>query len=628
MLVINHLKKSFKDHIIFDDVHLEVNKNDWVIITGKSGSGKTTLLKMMTGLLDYDDGEIMYEGKVLHHKDFEGLRRNEWSIVFQEKNFIEEYSIYQNLSLINDHNEDIDALLEYFHLMDLKYKKVSQLSSGELQRVSIIRALLKNAKVLFLDEPTGNLDNQSTNEVIKMLKEVNKSMTIIMISHDHDLFQYADQVITIHNQQLSITENNQNKKDIKTTNYSPFKMSLIKQFKMALWNFKYYLKTYVLGIIIFVCLCTGFVFSRYIGEGINSAIKQEMIKKDTEYELVLTSDEVLSIDDVKQFSKTTNSKNYDLCLNLFLEKNENHFNVDHKEFVFENTVHFLSEYSTQDHIEDVGISSALFNKLKLGKNDKNISIDVDILSDFKEDRFIYWVDDDYKVYEPVYIQHSIDLSDYQIIEEDEYNIYLSHDFIESLANTYNHPLIQTFKVNYDSYDHLSSAKQYFEDHGLMTFSIYDDFKNIENEIETEFVIFKYSSYVMLIIIYIVMLFILYIIYSHKRNQRRIIKELGMSFKDQCIVNVFENLILSICIIALSFISTMLFIQVFEGIYEIQSFLPQSLLEIAATYTLPLQNIRWFNVETLEILKCILIVSVPVLLLSIVIFNLKNYERFD
>lgn len=321
MLELKNISKSFAETMIFKNVNLKIDAYDWVMLSGKSGSGKTTLLNIMTGFADDYEGEIYYQGILVQKQALEKLRRSDFGIVFQEKNLILEYTVYQNLlltaSLYEDADIKIDQLLTRFHLQELKNKKVNQLSGGQKQKIAIIRALLKRPQVLFLDEPTGNLDETSSLEIMKMLKEINQKVTIFMITHDQELFQYANKVVFIEEHHLvekkNISKNHSLLQQITLTK----SLSLSLMLRMGFWNFKYYLKTYCLGIFIFVLACTGYIFSHEIGQSVDNDLKDILIYHNQEYELSIFSDEPTGKEEVKNLAEETNAKDYDLQLKLF-----------------------------------------------------------------------------------------------------------------------------------------------------------------------------------------------------------------------------------------------------------------------------------------------------------------------
>ena len=189
------------------DINLEINKGEFVVILGKSGSGKSTLLHIMAGLETPTRGEVVIDNmniSSLDEKQRSLLRKEKIGLIFQSYNLIPVLTVEENIKLptININNRDDEYVNELMELLNIKYRKThlpNQLSGGQQQRVAIARALVNKPSIIFADEPTGNLDTKTEYEVLKLLKESQKkyNQTIVMITHNMDITQYADKVIKI-----------------------------------------------------------------------------------------------------------------------------------------------------------------------------------------------------------------------------------------------------------------------------------------------------------------------------------------------------------------------------------------------------------------------------------------------
>ncbi|MDY0277248.1 MAG: ABC transporter ATP-binding protein/permease [Acholeplasma sp.] len=176
-------------------INLDFNLNEFVAITGESGSGKTTLLNVISGLDSYEDGELYVNGLETSHytvKEWEEFRAKNIGFVFQNYNVIDSYTVYQNV-IIALEAQGYDSktkkqraleLIDRVGLTSHKNQKTAKLSGGQKQRVVIARALAKNAPIILADEPTGNLDEQSGKEIMKLLKEISKDKLIILVTHN------------------------------------------------------------------------------------------------------------------------------------------------------------------------------------------------------------------------------------------------------------------------------------------------------------------------------------------------------------------------------------------------------------------------------------------------------------
>lgn len=191
-----------------DGVSLAVGQGEFVSIIGTSGSGKSTLLNMLGGLDVPDFGEIIIRGKKIAKMNDEQLsifRRRNIGFVFQNYNLIPVLNVYENIVLpveLDGETPDRDYIGEIMSTLGIEEKRYSlpnQLSGGQQQRVAIARALAAKPAILLADEPTGNLDSRTSQEVLGLLKLTGKrySQTIVMITHSEELAQLCDRIIRI-----------------------------------------------------------------------------------------------------------------------------------------------------------------------------------------------------------------------------------------------------------------------------------------------------------------------------------------------------------------------------------------------------------------------------------------------
>ena len=194
-----------KLHII-RNLNLSVEEGEFISILGRSGSGKSTLLNVI-GLLDkIDDGKIFIDGKevdVLSDVEKDRLKNRMLGFVFQFHYLLPEFTALENVmlpALIDDFSNKSEIekrameLLKSVGLEERVHHKPSQLSGGEKQRVAIARALINSPKILLADEPTGNLDEETSETIFNILKDINKNrkQTIIVVTHSKDLAQISD----------------------------------------------------------------------------------------------------------------------------------------------------------------------------------------------------------------------------------------------------------------------------------------------------------------------------------------------------------------------------------------------------------------------------------------------------
>lgn len=212
-----------------DNCSFGIEKGDFVVILGPSGAGKTTILNMLGGMDNATSGEITVDGKRIDQLDYNELieyRRHDIGFVFQFYNLIANLTTLENIELACQLSEDAlepRVILKLVGLEDRIHNFPSQLSGGEQQRVAIARAIAKNPKILLCDEPTGALDSKTGQMIIDLLLKncKNMGMTTIVITHNAEIANYADKVITIKNGTVeSITTKDDKKSPVSKPNQS------------------------------------------------------------------------------------------------------------------------------------------------------------------------------------------------------------------------------------------------------------------------------------------------------------------------------------------------------------------------------------------------------------------------
>lgn len=205
-LVKNYATKSFTTNVL-KNISFAIEKGDFLVITGPSGSGKTTLLNCISGLEKITSGEILFEGEDLgsiSNDKMSNLRKNHIGFVFQAYNLLPNLTLYENIALAgiiagDENSKRINELLKHFNLLDYKNYFPNQVSGGMQQRCAIVRALINDPDLIFADEPTGNLDSKSGEEVMKTFKKLHEEYgkTIVMVTHSLDHLKYANRHIQI-----------------------------------------------------------------------------------------------------------------------------------------------------------------------------------------------------------------------------------------------------------------------------------------------------------------------------------------------------------------------------------------------------------------------------------------------
>lgn len=195
-------------------INLQFRMGEFVAITGESGSGKSTLLKVISGMESFDDGELFVDGEPTFQydeDDWEEYRRQKIGFVFQDYSLIGHYSAKENIVtalLVMGEDKDIaekeaERYMTRVGLEKQMNQRASQLSSGQKQRLSIARALAKKTDIIVADEPTGNLDSETGEQIIKLLKDLSKDHLVIMVTHNYEQVEsYVTRKIRLHDGEL------------------------------------------------------------------------------------------------------------------------------------------------------------------------------------------------------------------------------------------------------------------------------------------------------------------------------------------------------------------------------------------------------------------------------------------
>ena len=209
MIEVKNLTKKFtRNATEFDAVHdvsLEVKNGEFAAIIGHSGSGKTTLFNMIAGLISPTSGEIYIDGSEItkmEENEKAIFRNHNMGYVLQGQSLLNNFTILDNICMpaylssdVEEFKERALELLKQIGLEEFANEYPSNLSGGEIRRVSIVRAMINNPKIIVADEPTSNLDPENSNKVMQMLKDISKSGTTVLLStHELEYLSYVDTV--------------------------------------------------------------------------------------------------------------------------------------------------------------------------------------------------------------------------------------------------------------------------------------------------------------------------------------------------------------------------------------------------------------------------------------------------
>lgn len=216
IITVDNVYKSFgtgeTEVKVLQGASLSVKQGEFVSLMGQSGSGKSTLLYLIGGLDKDYDGEIIVCGSKLHglkEKEMSDIRLNKIGFVFQFYNLVQNLSVEDNILLpisvagknLAEYKKKLNEILDITELSSKRKAKPSELSGGQQQRVSIARALLGEPAVILADEPTGNLDKESAEKIMKLFSDINreKGMTILQVTHNEEYAKYGNRIVRLEN---------------------------------------------------------------------------------------------------------------------------------------------------------------------------------------------------------------------------------------------------------------------------------------------------------------------------------------------------------------------------------------------------------------------------------------------
>lgn len=333
-------------------VSLKFDMGEFIAITGESGSGKSTLLNVISGLDTYEEGEMYVNGEETSHyneEDYEEYRKKYIGNIFQSFNLVNSYTVYQNVELVLLINGEtrrsvkhkVIDILKKVDLYKYRHTKVSKLSGGMKQRVSIARCLAKDTPIIIADEPTGNLDSKNAKSVLKLLYEISKYKLVIVVTHNFEqISEYATRRITMHDGSVIEDMKLKDKNEVKEVNTSKFKKTkVISNLRLGIRNTfnivpKFLLLTFVYA---FVLISIVGVYSAFLElESANNTYNSFFNETDANKRVIVkkkdnssfTNEEINKLKSISNVEKViTNDYVYDYSMslmdyeNIFLDSN-------------------------------------------------------------------------------------------------------------------------------------------------------------------------------------------------------------------------------------------------------------------------------------------------------------------
>ena len=217
---VKNIEKYFGEFKILDNISMNVNKGDFIAIMGPSGSGKSTLLYSISGMDEITDGSVWIDGENLSEMKEEErarIRLKKMGFVFQNVQMLKTSTVLDNIMLpglvAGEEQADVIRkrairLMQEMDISQIADRDIRKVSGGQLQRASICRAMINNPEVLFMDEPTGALNSEATEQVLEILKRLNKEgVTIVMVTHDPKVAEKTKKIVYIQDGKTITREN-------------------------------------------------------------------------------------------------------------------------------------------------------------------------------------------------------------------------------------------------------------------------------------------------------------------------------------------------------------------------------------------------------------------------------------
>ena len=219
MIELKGVRKSYGANEVLKGIDLRIEEQDYLVILGASGSGKSTLLNILSGLEKPEQGKVLYDGEniaSLNESQLTKFRKDQVAFIFQQYYLLQDLTVEQNVKMgaYLAKNQDYFPIIEAMGLKEKIHQYPSELSGGEQQRVAIARALAKKPKVLFLDEPTGALDEVTGRQILSYIAQMKKELgfTLVMVTHNEHIAQLANTMVRVNSGQIQdITVNEEPK---------------------------------------------------------------------------------------------------------------------------------------------------------------------------------------------------------------------------------------------------------------------------------------------------------------------------------------------------------------------------------------------------------------------------------
>lgn len=312
MIEIKNLTKKYKSQVVLDGFSHKFGDHGITCLLGASGSGKSTLLNLLAGFDREYDGDIIVAGQKIASLSAEALaeyRKHTIGFVFQEYHLLTGYTVLENILLAAElvcedekkNKEWALSLLRRLGIEEKAYEKTENLSGGQKQRAAIARALAGDPKLILADEPTGALDRKTAEEIMEILREIAKERPVLIITHDHKICDYADEIITIEDGKCKVEKEREDTTAANSGQRDHQSRGTFSMFQRALLNFRVHFKRF-LGISLAVTLAVSAVLLSFSSQNMIEKKIRDFKEKNTAFswgQILLedgnTAEELLSL---------------------------------------------------------------------------------------------------------------------------------------------------------------------------------------------------------------------------------------------------------------------------------------------------------------------------------------------
>ena len=366
---------------VLDDINIEFKSGEFVCILGESGSGKSSLLNILGGLDSNYKGNVNINNMNLKYIDLDEYRENNIGFIFQNFNLIPSMSIIDNIILpiekknisYNEKKNKAIELLRRLNIYNIKNKRVDELSGGQKQRVAIARALIKDPLIILADEPTGSLDESNSDNILSILKEINKEgKLVIVVTHSNKVIEYSSRVVVIKDGKIFSDKKNKRIKETKIEKYNTPNNKFLYLLKYGLRNILNNKKRNIFIMFASSIGIIGIILSLFIGEGIKRYMEDLIVDKVNPlvYSVTMSNDDIYSVSKIDNNSIDKIKKiDHIKKINKNISYNVSSINYDDEDY----NLSYLDSFSDKIDLEEGNDNGLIINKYLYDKLDNPLN---------------------------------------------------------------------------------------------------------------------------------------------------------------------------------------------------------------------------------------------------------------